>query len=228
MVEQQKSGLTTIPLFRGRIIDPSYNNTPDYSNQLRVTASYLLSSQTLLFLEYLRFESERDSVRHLINDSETVLDYGEREGAWDHILASVTTSFTPEISLTMSWFYQRWKVQQDLAYRWWQGADFVVPYVEHGVPYQDISNSLSLSLQFMPQEDLTFIAGVSYVITDGESGLGDSLTDAPFAPFLKWKQKKRFFPLMLSRGSIRNGKLGSEHGLIFMTTKHTAFWTEKW
>ncbi|MFH1216977.1 MAG: hypothetical protein V1706_10805 [Pseudomonadota bacterium] len=163
-------------------IDPSYNNTPDSSNQVRLTTSYILSPRTVAFLEYLRAETERDSLHYLNSDPAVLMESGEREGKHDQFLASLTTTFTPEINLTASWYYQRWEVKQDLQYGRWLTTDVVgLPFIDSAVPYTDRSNSFSLSLQYMPWQDLTFIAGLTYITAKGESSYGDPVGDASFA-----------------------------------------------
>jgi hypothetical protein len=162
--------------------EPSYNTTPDYSNKLRLTTNYTPTPTLNLYLEYILSITSRDSLLYLNSDPYELLETGERDGRFDQFLASFTTQLTPKASLTFSWFYFRWKIEQDLAYGKWPENPTDDPYyVDSGVPYNDNSNTFSLSLNFIPLEDLTVTADLSYTISKGTTDYRDVVGDADFS-----------------------------------------------
>jgi len=101
------------------------------------------------------------------------LEAGERDGRSDQILASLSTAISPKATLTFSWFYQRWDVEQDLVYGKWPGTGDPPFFMDTGVSYTDKANSFSLSLHWIPREDFTVAADLTYTITDGTSRYND-------------------------------------------------------
>jgi hypothetical protein len=161
---------------------PAYNNTPDSSNKLRLTTTYLPVPWLNVYLEYILALTERDSLNYLNSDPALLLEIGERDGRHDQFLASLTTELSPRVSLTASWFYQRWDVEQDLAYgKWLMAGAGDLPYLDVGVPYTDEANSFSLALFYLLREDLTVTADVTYTITEGKTGYDDVVGGEPFS-----------------------------------------------
>ena len=54
-------------------------------------------------------------------------------------------------------------------------------YLDIGVPYADKANSYSLSFYFIPWDDFTVTADLSYTTTDGTTGFNDVVGGAPFS-----------------------------------------------
>ena len=151
---------------------PAYNATPDTSNKLRLTTTYTPSPSLIVYLEYLLSISERDSLHYPDIDSSIPL---EKDGRRDLFLASLTSGLTPKLTLTFSWFYERWKNEQDLVYG---NQD---PYIDYGVPYTDEANSFSLSLYWIPREDFSVAADLSYTITEGTTDFNYADEGAPYS-----------------------------------------------
>jgi hypothetical protein len=151
---------------------PAYNATPDKSNKLRLTTTYTPSPSLIVYLEYLLSVSERDSLHYPDIDSSLPL---EKDGRRDLFLASLTSGLTPKLSLTFSWFYERWKIEQDLVY------GNLPPYIDYGVPYTDEANSFSLSFHWIPREDFSVAADLIYTITEGTTGYNDVVGGAPYS-----------------------------------------------
>ena len=161
---------------------PAYNNTPDSSNKLRLTTTYLPVPWLNVYLEYILALTERDSLNYLNSDPALLLEIGERDGRHDQFLASLTTELSARASLTGSWFYQRWDVEQDLAYgKWLMAGAGDLPYLDAGVPYTDEANSFSLALYYLLRPDLSLTADVTYTITEGKTGYDDVAGGAPFS-----------------------------------------------
>lgn len=189
---------------------PSYNNTPDSSNKLRLTTTYTPLSWLNVYLEYILSLTERNSLSYLNNSPSVLLEIGERNGRHDQFLSSLTTQLSPKLSLTASWFYQRWDVTQDLTYGRYVGGIAGLPYLDTGVPYTDKSNSFSLSLQFLPREDITCVAGASYTISEGETGYNDLVGGAPFSldSFSALKASETAFSLDVTKKLSKEWEVG--------------------
>jgi len=187
---------------------PAYNTSPDTADKLRLTTTYTPAPWLNLYLEYILAMTERDSLNYLNSDSSLLYGIGERDGQRDQFLASATTALSSKLSLTASWFYQRWDVEQELVYGKWPVAG--INYLrDAGVPYSDKSNSFSLSLHYLPWEDISIVAGATYTVTEGESGYDDLVGGAPFSlsSFSALKASETIFSLEVSK------KLSKEWGL---------------
>jgi len=163
---------------------PAYNTTPDKSNKLKLTTNYTPSPSLNVYMEYILSLSERDSLRYLNSEPFVLLETGDRDGRHEQFLASLTTGLTPRLSLTVSWFYQIWKIEQDLAYGKWSDINIGqgdYPYTDLAVPYTDRANSFSLSLHFIPRDDFTVTADLIHTISKGTAGYNDVVGGAPFS-----------------------------------------------
>ncbi|MDH3328537.1 MAG: MtrB/PioB family outer membrane beta-barrel protein, partial [Desulfobulbaceae bacterium] len=162
--------------------DPAYNTDPDNFNQLRLTATYLPVAWINLYLDYRLTVTQRNNLRYLNNDPFVLIEGGERDGRRDRILASLSFMFSPKATLTASWSYSRWDVEQDLAYGKWNmsgGGD--LPYIDVGSPYTDESNSFSLGLHYIPRDDITVTADVTSTLSEGEYVPGNALAESPLS-----------------------------------------------
>lgn len=196
---------------------PTYNNLPDNSNKLRLTTTYTPSPWASIFLEYLLAVTERSSL--LYKDSSALLhEDGETDGRRDQFLASLSTQLSPKTSLTASWFYQRWSVEQDLAYR---SAIAPSRFIDAGVPYTDKANSFALSLQYLPQEDLTLTAGLSYTIAEGTTGYNDVVGSAPFSlsSFSAMKTAETGVSLAIAKRLSKDWEIGLRSNLDLYNDK---------
>ncbi|MGV1099088.1 hypothetical protein ACUUL3_06700 [Thiovibrio sp. JS02] len=191
--------------------DPSYNNTPDNSNKLRLTTTYTPRPWLNVYLQYLLALTERDSLRYLNSDPALILEFGERDGRRDQFLASVSTELSAKLNLTFSWFYQRWDVDQDLAYGKWLGPGAGdMPYVDFAVPYSDEAHSYVVSLHYLPREDITCTAGVTYTVIEGESGYEDVVTGQQFslASYSALKGSETIFSLEIGKKISKEWEVG--------------------
>ena len=149
-------------------VNPSYNAEPDNYNKLLLNASYDPASWITALLDYRITLTQRDGLLYL--NGENLIEDGDRDGRTDNVLGSVSFVLTPKTSLTASYNYIRWKIEQDLAYsRWSQtGAVADIPYYDRGAPYTDDAHILALSLATKLREDLSLRGGVSYIVADSE------------------------------------------------------------
>ncbi len=161
---------------------PAYNNTPDASNKLQLTTTYTPAPWLNVYLQYILSLTERNQLRYLNSDPAVMLETGERDGRRDQFLASLSAQLAANLSLTASWYYQRWDVDQDLSYgKWLAVGSGDLPYWDYGSPYTDESNSLSLSLHYLPRKDITVSAAMTYTMIEGEYVYEDVVGGAPFS-----------------------------------------------
>lgn len=161
---------------------PAYNDIPDNAHKLRLTTTYMPTLWLNLDLEYILTISDREGLRYLNPTPAVLLEIGDRNSKSDQLLTSLTTALSANASLTASWFYQRWDVEQDLTYGKRSLANLGdLPYIDTGVPYVDESNSFSLSVAYTPRPDISLITGLTYTITEGETGYEDVVGGADFS-----------------------------------------------
>lgn len=191
--------------------DPAYNTDPDNSNQLRLTATYLPVAWVNLYLDYLLTVTQRNNLRYLNNDPFVLIEGGERDGQQDRILASISCVFSPKMTVTASWAYSRWDVEQDLAYGKWSmsgGGD--LPFIDAGVPYTDEANSFSLGLHYIPRDDITVTADVTTTLSEGEYVPGNVLADSPLTRILQsdMEASETIFSFGISKKLPKDWELG--------------------
>jgi len=190
---------------------PAYNNTPDYSNTMRLTTNYTPAPWLNLYLEYLLAVTERNGLRYLNSDPYLLLEVGERSGRRDQFLVSLSSELSPRVTATASWFYQRREAKQDLAYgKWLMAGVGDLPYIDFGVPYTDEANSFSLALHCLPREDITLSADVTYTISEGTTGYNDVVGGATFslASYSALQAAETVFSLGLAKKLSKEWELG--------------------
>ena len=204
---------------------PAYNTTPDNSSKLRLTSNYTPSPAINLYFEYNLFVSERDPLRYLNNDPSVLLETGERDGRRDQAVVSLATKISPRASLTFSWFYERWDVEQDLAYgKWLSDGVGDLPYIDPS-DYTDKSNSFSLALYWFPRDDITLTADVNYTIAEGTTQYDDVVGDTDFSlsPFTNLEATETRFSLDLAKKLPKNWEIGLRAYLNIFNDKTSDF-----
>jgi hypothetical protein len=184
---------------------PSYNTTPDSSNKLKLSTNYIPLPWLNIYLEYLLYLTDQEPLKYLIGSDP--LEIGEREGRQDQALASITTTISPKLSMTFSWFYQRWDVEQDLLYGSWPPEPYIF---DPGVPYTDKANSFSIGLQWLPREDFTLDFDISYTIAEGVTDY-DALiggTDLSLSSFSHLNTEETGISLDLTKKLSREWEVG--------------------
>lgn len=190
--------------------NPSYNSTPDSSHTLRLTTSWTPTPRLNLYLQYLLAESRRDSLVYLNSEPAVEVEGGGRDGRRDQFLVSLTTQLAEQLSLSASWYYQRWDVEQDLAYgKWLSASTDGLPYRDDGVPYTDEANSFALSLTYLPRQDIRCSAGITYTLIEGKTGYADVVGAASFdlASFSPLKAEETELSLTLAKKISRAWEL---------------------
>jgi hypothetical protein len=207
--------------------EPSYNTTPGYSNKLRLTGNYTPFPTVNLYMEYLLYVSERDALKYHNFEPSVLLSSGERKGRRDEFLASLTKGFTPQLSLTLSWFYQRWKVEQDLTFGKWSETDIGhgdYPYIDMGVPYTDTSNSFSLALLWLLPQDFTLTGDITYTKAEGSTLYTDVVGGASYSlpSFSNLELTETIFSLGLAKKFHRVWEIGLSSYLDIFNDKSSS------
>jgi hypothetical protein len=185
--------------------NPSYNTDPDYSNQVRLTATYMPVSWLTVYGDYKLDLTRREDLRYLNPVPPFLTEGGERDGRTDRFLASFSFLLTAKSTLTASWAYNRWKVEQDLAYGTSQGP----AYRDVGAPYTDEANTFSLALQHLFSRNLTMTADISHTISEGEWVTGDIAAEpGSLGAFTPLKEDETLVTLELRKRFLDNWEAG--------------------
>ncbi|MHB8809492.1 MAG: MtrB/PioB family outer membrane beta-barrel protein [Desulfobulbaceae bacterium] len=196
--------------------DPAYNTEPDHSNQVRLNTTYTPLPWLTAFLDYVLTETDRDNLRYLNALPRIILEGGEREGRSDRLTASLSGSVSEKVTVTGSWTYSRWDVEQDLVFSQWDSTGSGgLPFIAFGTPYSDQANSYSLSLQYIPREDITLTSEVVHTLSTGDyspevSAGGLSL---PLASFSTMDATETLFSVEVTKKMFRDWEIG----LMFYT-----------
>jgi len=151
-------------------VDPSYNTEPDNINKLRLSATYTPTTWLTALFDYCLSLTSRDDLLYKNSEPPLLLEGGERDGQTDRILGSLSFVLSEKASLTASWVYNRWEIEQDLAYALWNttGTGGTLPYYDRGVSYTDSANTFGLSFYYQLRKDLSLTTDLVYTIAEGE------------------------------------------------------------
>lgn len=185
--------------------DPAYNTEPDYSNQVRLNATYTPLPWLTAFLDYVLTDTERDNLRYPNVLSQVLLEGGGREGRSDRLTASLSCSVSEKATVTGSWTYSRWDVEQDLVFASRSSTGSRVSYIDFGSPYSDEANTFSLSLQYIPREDITLTSEVVYTISSGEYTPDTGL---PLASFSTMDATETLFSVEVAKKMFSDWEVG--------------------
>jgi len=160
--------------------EPAYNITPNNSNKFRLATTYTPATWASIFVEYTLSATERNALNYLNSTPSVVLETGDRDGLQNQFIASLTTEITPKLSLTTSWYYQRFEVEHDLAYgRWLNAVTGTYPYRDYDVLNVNESNSLSLAVFYALRDDINLGGNIAYTRSEGGTGYTDVVGDSP-------------------------------------------------
>ena len=191
--------------------DPAYNTEPDYSNQLRLNSTYTPLPWLTAFLDYVLTDTQRSDLRYLNALPRTLLEGGERDGRSDRLTASLSCPVSEKATVTGSWTYSRWEVKQDLAFAQWSSmGGGGLPFIDFGSPYSDQANSYSLSLQYIPREDITLTSEVVQTLSSGEytPEVGAGVLPLPLAAFSSMDAAETLFSVGVTKKMPKDWELG--------------------
>jgi hypothetical protein len=164
------------------INDPSYNTEPDYSDEGGVSVSWTPHPRVNALVSYSLLRQERDDLRFM----ETP-DADHRDLRTDNIMGSGTVLLMKDLSLTASYAYMRYKLEQDIVYQ--MGGSFLV---DPDVPYTDNVHVYSAGLDYMPEGALHLFAGITHTrgAADFDPASPDLLSPASVDSFSELKTRQ--------------------------------------
>ncbi len=138
--------------------DPAYNTEPDRSDEGRVSVTWLPLSRLNATLTYSIVSERRDDL--IFTDAPNA---NNRDVSRNNLMGSVTYLLLKDLSVTASYAYMHDKTRQDIAYQDLLGVSHVDPFV----PSKDLVHSYGLDLNYIPANNITINAGVSYTLSSG-------------------------------------------------------------
>ncbi|MBI5098183.1 MAG: MtrB/PioB family outer membrane beta-barrel protein [Nitrospirae bacterium] len=159
------------------IVQPSYNNEPDYSDKGIASISWIPAAGINLLLNYSIAKEERDDLYF----SET-RNAKDRNTKTENLMGSGTFQLRNNLSLTTSYAFIRYKIRQDIVY-----GD--VASTDNDVPYNEMAHVYSASLNYIPIDKLNIFALISQTKSTVEfiPGSQDLLNPVSIASFSKQK-----------------------------------------
>ena len=145
--------------------NPAYDTDPDKANNTRASITW---APTTWFNTLLSYNMARDSRDQL----GAPLAGGSRDTSRDQGLASFTVLLGGRSSVTLSYTYLKYQVDQTLSLQDGSGKLSRDP----GTPYEDIANVGSLSFTTAPSDRLNLVASATRSYTRGNFTLGDTAT----------------------------------------------------
>ncbi len=142
------------------IDNPAYNIEPNRCNEGRVSVSWIPIPRINTLLSYSIVREKRNDLYY-----DGVQDAGDRDAKRDRLLGSITFLILKNLSLTTSYAYMHNKVTQDIVY-----GSSISPFPElldPAVPYKDMAHNYAIDVNYMPKNNITVNAGISYSISSG-------------------------------------------------------------
>jgi hypothetical protein len=161
--------------------NPAYNTEANRLDEARLSVTWIYGARVSSLLSYTISREMRDNLD--FNDNLSAKDRDVRK---DRFLGSITTHVLNDISLTTSYLYMRNKVNQDIHYR--SGITPDIFLSDPSVPYQDSASDYSVVLSYVPEDNMSFDAGISHTIIKGtfypsEQDLIEPVSVAAFSEF---------------------------------------------
>jgi hypothetical protein len=141
------------------IDDPSYNTEPDSSDEGLVSVTWTPVPRINALLSYGVSAEERGE----LSFTDTT-DAENRDVLSNNVIGSLTFLLHKNLSVTATYAYIDYNIEQDIVYESLGGASLVDPDVE----LEDESQVYALNVDYAPTKDLTLGLGVTYTESCGE------------------------------------------------------------
>ena len=138
--------------------DPAYNTEPDRSDEGKISVSVSPHPRVTALVSFAIANERRDDL-HFTD----TLNARDREVNRDRLLGSLTYLLLNDLSVTASYAYAHNKTRQDIVYDDITG----VPRTDPLVPNTDLMNNYALDINYLPKNNITLGAGVSYTVGRG-------------------------------------------------------------
>lgn len=173
-----------------QIENPAYNNEPDYSNEVSVSASWMPSIKVNTLLSYSISQEKRDDL--FFKDANATAKAKDRNTDRQRLLGSITFLVSQNLSVTTTYNHIVNKTTQDILFRAPAPSSALM---DSSVPYKDRANGYSIDLYYAPNDNMSFDAGLSHMIMKGNfhPSNPDLLEPVSIAAFSDFKVKETVF-----------------------------------
>jgi hypothetical protein len=161
---------------------PAYNTHPDSSHEGRFSLSWVPTPRLSMLLWYDVTKESRDDLHFADTDEPD-----NRDARTDSVIANITYHPLDVLSVTASYAYTHYEIEQDIEYHDTVGT----PHVDGGVSYRDKAHSYALDVQYAPHERIALSAGINHTV--GRSSFSPNapalLAPQPISSFSKARTK---------------------------------------
>jgi predicted porin len=150
--------------------DPAYNTDPDSSDEARISLTWLPTPKLSTLLSYDMTTESRDDL-HFADTEEP----DDRDVRKNFVMGSMTYQVLENLSLTSSYAYIYYRVEQDIEYHDAGGAS----HTDEDVTSKNKAQSYALDIHYLPHERIALSTGINH--TRGRSSFSPN-ADALLAP----------------------------------------------
>ncbi|MGD0886107.1 MAG: hypothetical protein ABSA46_14780 [Thermodesulfovibrionales bacterium] len=154
--------------------NPATNIQPNHSDEGRISIAWTPLPKISTLVSYTADKETRDQ-QTFNGDGASGVEITQEGGVTqadtrnvdrERLLAAITFVVAKDVSVSASYSYMRNKIHQDVNYE--NDITYVNDQLDSYVPYGDSAHAYSLGLNYVPLNDLTLNASVSYTISSDE------------------------------------------------------------
>jgi hypothetical protein len=135
--------------------DPAYNTDPDSSNEARISLTWLPTPRLSTLLSYDMTRESRDDL-HFADTEEP----DDRDVRKEFVMGSMTYQILQNLSVTSSYAYINYRVEQDIEYHDSGG----VSHTDEDVTSKNKAHSYALDIHYVPHERIALSTGINHTI----------------------------------------------------------------
>jgi predicted porin len=176
-----------------QINNPAYNTDPNHSNAAKFSLSWVPIPQVNTYVSYTFAREKRDNVSFVEADGTITTTPNNRDVKKDMVMGSATFLILKDLSLTGSYAYMHNNTQQDIGYSDLAG----VPQIDSSVPNKETAQTFAVDVNYMPKDNITLHAGVSYTLSSGQfyPSSADLLQPVSVGSFSALKERETAYTL---------------------------------
>jgi predicted porin len=148
------------------ISNPAYNIEPDYSDEGRMSLSWIPLPRLNTLLSYNIIKEKRSNLHYADTDAAK-----NREVKRDRLMGSITFLVLKDLSVTTMYAYIQNKTVQDIEYH--LDAAPYPPMIDSKVPYKDTTHNYVVDINYIPKDNISLNAGVSHTTSRGSFSPND-------------------------------------------------------
>ena len=172
--------------------NPAYNTQPDHSNSGRFSLSWVPIPQVNTYVSYTFAREKRDDLYFMETDG-TITTAHDRDVKKDIFMGSATFLILKDLTLTGSYAYMHNNTQQDIEYHDLAG----IAQIDSSVPNKETAQTFAVDVNYMPKDNISLNAGVSYTLSKGQfyPGSANLLQPVSVGSFSALKEKETVYSL---------------------------------